>query len=135
MLEIKLPSDINAYKSKLIFGFSVRQVVSLGTAIITCVPIAINGKKYMSEDVLSWVVIGIALPILAFGFVTWKDMRFEDFCKALWNHNMNPQKRIYEDTDCNIFHKINEEINEISIVEQKVNNGSLETIRKEWSEE
>ena len=62
-------------------------------------------------------------------------MHFEEFMKFFLSHNLNPQKRVYEDTEHNIFHHINEEINEIEIVQQKIDNGELETVTKEWSEE
>ena len=40
-------------------------------------------------------------------------------------YNLDSQKRVYEDTDLNIFYRLNEEINEIGIVEQKLDNGEL----------
>ncbi len=135
MIEVKIPADIQAYKSKLIFGLTTRQVISIGCSLVTCVPIGVYGKEYIPEDILPWIVILVAAPIIAWGFFYYKDMHFEEFMKFFLSHNLNPQKRVYEDTEHNIFHHINEEINEIEIVQQKIDNGELETVTKEWSEE
>ena len=116
MIEVKIPADIQAYKSKLIFGLTTRQVISIGCSLVTCVPIGVYGKEYIPEDILPWIVILVAAPIIAWGFFYYKDMHFEEFMKFFLSHNLNPQKRVYEDTEHNIFHYINEEINEIEII-------------------
>ena len=125
MIEIKIPADIHAYKSKLIFGFTTRQVIAVAASVAIAVPLALYGKKYLGEDVLGWTVILTVAPVIAWGFFTYKDMKFEDFIRAWLMYNLDSQKRVYEDTDLNIFHRLNEEINEIEIVEQKLDNGEL----------
>ena len=131
MIEIKIPADIQTYKSKLVFGFTTRQVVSLGAALAVCVPLGVYGRKIIPEDVLGWLVMLTAAPIIAWGFITYKDMHFEDYAKAMFNFNWNPQKRVYEDTECNIFARTNEEINEIELTQQRVDSGELDINSKE----
>ncbi|HPY84617.1 MAG TPA: PrgI family protein [Ruminococcus flavefaciens] len=131
MIEIKIPADIHAYKSKLIFGFTTRQVISLGAALGIGVPLGVFGKKFISDDILSWLVIGIVAPVIAWGFFTYKDMKFEDYVRVMLNFNWYPQKRVYEDTECNIFARANEEINEIEITQQRINTGELDTNNNE----
>lgn len=131
MIEIKIPADIQTYKSKLVFGFTTRQVISLGAALGVCVPLGVYGKKFIPEDILSWLIILIAAPVIAWGFITYKDMHFEDYAKAMLNFNFYPQKRVYEDTECNIFSEANEEINEIELTQQRVESGELDINSKE----
>lgn len=109
MLEIKLPQEIKEYKEKLIFGLSVRQIISIGVDLGICIPMVLIGKKFISADTLAWVVIIVSLPVLACGFWKVKDMNFEEYAKHFINHNFLPQKRIYEDTDLNIFSSLQEE--------------------------
>jgi len=135
MLEIKLPADIHAYKSKLVFGLSTRQVISIGSAMALSIPLGVYGKNYISEDILPWIIIAVAAPVIAWGFFNYKDMFFEDFIRFFLSYNLVNQKRVYEDTEQNIFYHLNEEINEIEITQQRVDNGELETIHKEWSDE
>lgn len=135
MIEIKIPADIQAYKSKLLFGLSTRQAISVAASIAVCVPIGVYGKNYISEDTLPWIIIAVAAPIIAWGFFYYKDMFFDDFVKFFISYNFLAQKRAYEDTEQNIFYRLNEEINEIEITQQRVNNGELETTVNEWSED
>lgn len=46
MLNIRLPAEIRAYKSKLIAGFSVRQILSLVAAMVICVPVGVFGHGH-----------------------------------------------------------------------------------------
>lgn len=134
MLEIKIPSDIHAYKSKLAFGFSTRQIISIAAASAIAIPLAMKGRQYFNEEIVGWAVILTSAPILAWGFMTYKDMKFEEFFKRYVSFNWYPQKRVYEDTELNIFYRLNEEINEISVIEQKIENGELNT-SKVWRDD
>ena len=134
MIEIKIPADIQTYKSKLMFGLTTRQIISIGVALGVGVPLAVTGKKFIPEDILSWLVIIVAAPIVAWGFFTYKDMKFEDYVKAMLNFSFNPQKRIYEDTDLNIFASANEELNEIEVTQQRIDSGELDTHLNERSD-
>ena len=51
------------------------------------------------------------------------DMKFEDFLKAYISMNFLPQKRVYEDTEENIFCSISEEIIETDIIQQRIDKG------------
>lgn len=134
MLEIKIPADIQSYKTKLMFGLTTRQIISIGAALGVGVPLAVYGKKIIPEDILSWLVIIVAAPIVAWGFFTYKDMKFEDYARAMLNFNLNPQKRVYEDTELNIFAAANEELNEIELTQQRIDSGELDTHLNERSD-
>ncbi len=125
MIEVKIPSDIHAYKSKLIMGLSTRQLISVGATIMVGIGISVGLKNVLPVDILPWVMIVMIVPIIAWGFFKYKDMLFEDFIRVFVDYTVNPQIRVYEDTDRNIFYHLNEEILEIDI------NNQLEIIENE----
>ena len=49
MLSMKIPAEIQEYKSKLIFGLSARQFFSIAGAILVGVPIGVLGHGRISE--------------------------------------------------------------------------------------
>ena len=125
MLSMKIPAEIQEYKSKLIFGLSVRQFFSIAGAILVGVPIGVLGHGRISADILPWFVIVAAMPFFAFGFFTFKGMRFEELVKACCNMWFRPQIRVYEDAD-GIFQQLHEEIVEQEIVQQRITNEEYE---------
>lgn len=129
MLSMKIPAEIQEYKSKLIFGLSARQFFSIAGAILVGVPIGIFGRGRISADVLPWIVIVAVMPFFAFGFFTFHGMRFEELVRALCNMWFNPQERVYEDAD-GIFQQIQEELIEEEIVRQRIANGEYEEVVK-----
>lgn len=126
MIEVKIPSEIQEYKSKLIAGLSTRQVISIAGALLTGVPIAMMGNGHISPDILPWIVIIVVIPFAGFGFFTFKGMRFEEFVKVFFNMNFLPQKRVYEDTDSNLFMELCDEIRSMDIVQQRIDIGEYD---------
>lgn len=129
MIEVKIPADIQEYKSKLIAGFSARQFISLASALAVGVPIGVFGYNRISGEILPWIVILIVAPILAWGFVTFKGMPFEEFAKRWLSLNFLPQKRVYEDTEENIFIGLHSEILEEKITKEKAEIEESEGLR------
>ena len=133
MIEVKIPAEIQEYKSKLIAGLSVRQVIAIGGALAVSVPVGVFGYGRISGDILPWIIILLVAPFAGWGFMRVHEMLFEDFAKAFLSHYFLPQRRIYEDTDVNLYNMLNEEIRETDIVQQRIDSGDYETdIEKEW---
>lgn len=126
MIEVKIPAEIQEYKSKLVFGLSTRQIVSIAGALAVGVSLGVLGHGHISGDTLSWLIILSVVPFAGWGFMTFKGMRFEVFMKVFLSLNFLPQRRIYEDTDVNIFHSLHEEIIENEVVNQHIENGDYE---------
>lgn len=126
MIEVKIPAEIQEYKSKLIFGLSARQIIAIVGALSVGVPLGVLGYGHISGDILPWLVVISVFPFAGWGFMTFKGMRFEEFMKAFLSMNFLPQRRVYEDTDVNLFHSLNEEIIESKIVQQRIENGEFE---------
>lgn len=126
MIEVKIPAEIQEYKSKLVFGLSARQIIAIVGALSVGVPLGVLGYGHISGDILPWLVVISVFPFAGWGFMTFKGMRFEEFMKAFLSMNFLPQRRVYEDTDVNLFHSLNEEIIESKIVQQRIENGEFE---------
>ena len=133
MIEVKIPAEIQEYKSKLIAGLSTRQVISIAGALAVTVPLGVIGRQYIPADVLPWLIILAVVPFAGFGFLKFKDMQFEDFMKAFLSMTFLPQIRVYEDTDVNLFHLLNEELLSIDLIQQHIENGDYEA-DYEWRE-
>lgn len=126
MIEVKIPAEIQEYKSKLVFGLSARQIIAIVGALSVGVPLGVLGYGHISGDILPWLVVISVFPFAGWGFMTFKGMRFEEFMKAFLSMNFLPQRRVYEDTDVNLFHSLNEEIIESKIVQQRIENEEFE---------
>ena len=126
MIEVKIPNEIQDYKSKLVFGLTTRQIIAIAGALAVGVPLGVLGYGRISGDTLSWMVILSVVPFAGWGWFTFKDMRFEVFMKSFLSMNFLPQRRVYEDTDINIFHSLREEIIENNIINQRIENGDYE---------
>ena len=96
MIEVRIPNEIREYKEKLFFGLNLRQTITTGLAIAVCVPLYIFGQKYINVDVLSWMIIVIAAPLVLIGYFNFNQMPFEKFIMAWFRMNWNPQKRKFK---------------------------------------
>lgn len=97
MIEIKIPKEIKDYKSKLFFNLTFRQLFCTGLALGICVPLYIFGRKFINEELVSWLVILIAAPLVLMGFFKLNGMNFEEFAKEWINFNfVGIQRRKYE---------------------------------------
>lgn len=126
MLNIQLPAEIRAYKSKLLWGLSVRQVLSLIAALVICVPVGVFGHGKISDDILPWIIMLLAAPCVAVGFLKFHDLPFEQYFKYIILRYTTPQKRVFQDTETNLFCEIYEDILEDEIIKQRVDAGEYE---------
>ncbi len=98
MIEIRMPLEIREYKEKLWFGFTTRQFLSTLAALLICVPLYYFGRPYIDDDVLSWIIIFIAAPLVLTGFFKFNQMNFEEFVKVTMAFYWNKQNRPYQYT-------------------------------------
>lgn len=83
MFAVRIPNEIRAYKEKLAFGLTLRQLIASVIALVICVPLYVWGRKYLGDDVVSWIVIAVAIPVGGFGFIKVNGMTFEKFVMAV----------------------------------------------------
>lgn len=95
MIEIRIPKEIKNYREKLFFGLTLRQCICAAAALIICVPLYIFGSRYLSQEVISWLVVIIAAPLMLAGFFRYNDMTFEKFAVEWFYQMFSPQKRVY----------------------------------------
>ncbi len=95
MIEIRIPKEIKNYREKLFFGLTLRQCLCAGIALLVCVPLYIFGRNFIPQEIVSWLVILIAAPLMLAGFFKYNDMFFEQFAVEFFYHYFSPQKRIY----------------------------------------
>lgn len=95
MIEIRIPKEIKNYREKLFFGLTLRQCICAAAALLICVPLYIFGSKYFSQEIISWIVMIIAAPLMLAGFFRYNDMNFEKFAVEWFYHHFSEQKREY----------------------------------------
>lgn len=80
------------------FGLTARQLICTVLALAICVPLYYFGKKYggMTDDTLSWIVILIALPLLAIGFIKVQGLPMEKYFIVCLKFFFFPTKRKYQ---------------------------------------
>lgn len=94
MIAVRIPEEIRKYKEKIAFGLTARQLVSTVIALAVCIPLYWIGKDYLPEELLSWIVILIALPLLGIGFFHFNGMPMEKFIVACLKFEvLFPRKR------------------------------------------
>ena len=126
MVNVQIPAEIRAYKSKLIFGLSVRQIIAIAGALAVGVPLGVCGRGVIPDDLLIWLVMLTVVPFAAWGFLTVQDMKFEELVRVMLRYLLLPRIRVYEDTDQNLFCRIQAEIIEETAVQQKIECGEYE---------
>jgi hypothetical protein len=126
MLEVKIPAEIRDYKSKVVMGMTVRQIISIAGSLVVGVPLGVFGGKIIPADILLWVVIIAVAPIIAWGFAKYKGMRFEEFVVVLWKFHFLPQKRVYEDTGVNYFSHVRMVLAARDIRGQRIDGGEID---------
>ena len=103
---IRIPTDIRKYKERIVFGLSVRQLICTVIALAVCVPLYFFGRGYITDDILSWAILIVALPLLAMGFVTINNLPMEKYIvEWLKFELLYPARRRF--TSSNAFSLIN----------------------------
>lgn len=123
MFTVHIPEEIRTYKEKVFWQLTFTQLVSAIVAFMICVPLYIFGRKYINEDILSWIVLIIGVFIICMGFVTIHGMSFRIFLKNVFKSVvLLPHKRKFKTE--NFIRSIleeaeKEEQREISLVKMK----------------
>lgn len=97
MIAVRIPEEIRKYKEKIMFGLNARQLIATLLALFVCVPLYFYGRNYLTEDVLSWLIILIAVPLVAIGYFRFNGMPMEKFIVAWLKYEvLYPMKRVYK---------------------------------------
>lgn len=72
MIVVRIPDEIRKYKEKIFFGLTARQILSSVLALAICVPLYWYGRNFIPEDVLGWLIMGVAVVLLSIGWVSFQ---------------------------------------------------------------
>lgn len=103
MIRVRVPREIDEYKEKILFGLSLRQLLGGFIAVVFGIGAFFLCTKVLnlSSNIASYVVMIIASPPLAIGFVRIKGMYFEDYMKIYSNYSKTDNIKVrideYED--------------------------------------
>lgn len=97
-IETRIPKEIEEYKEKIIFGLSLRQMMFFILAIILsalayliCVVIL-----KLSMNFSSYVILLIAMPLMAIGFLTKDGQPLDKYLQLVLRHKFGYNKLPYE---------------------------------------
>lgn len=79
MIAVRIPEEIRKYKEKIVFGLTARQLISTLITLFICIPLYWFGRNIIPDDILSWLIIAISMPLLAIGFLKYNGMPMEKF--------------------------------------------------------
>ncbi|MGI6588787.1 MAG: PrgI family protein [Peptococcia bacterium] len=97
MIEVKIPREIRAYKEKLFFGLNLRQTICAALAIAINIPLYIYVRPIIGDDLASWFIIFVTVPLFLIGFFQYNGMPFEKFALCILRFQLlTPQKRKYK---------------------------------------
>lgn len=97
-MEVRVHEEINSYKEKF-YGFTFRQIVSIVLVLIFDVPMYIVLRKYISEDILQFIVILVSAPILSIGWLTIQQLPFEKFLRFFFREYFDFYRPLEYKTD------------------------------------
>lgn len=96
MIERKIHKDVRKYKEKIVGGLTLRQLIAVVITAIVVIPLYQILKMYLGENITSYVIMIVALPILLTGFYDKDGLNFEKYIKYFIEfHFITPQKRKY----------------------------------------
>ena len=125
MLEVKIPADVRVFKGRHM-GLTTRNIISIAGSLAVGIPLGIWGSNIFPADLHMWAVILSVSPIIAWGFLTFKGMRFEELVVVLFKFYFLPQKRVYEDCNVNYFEDVRTALTEREIMRQRVYSGEID---------
>lgn len=97
MIAVRIPEEIRLYKEKMVFGLTWRQLISTIISVMVCVPLYLFAGTAIPSELVSWIIIFIALPIVSFGYFRFNGMAFEKFIVVVIKKEfLFPKKRYYK---------------------------------------
>ena len=97
-LETKIPTEIDDYAEKLVFGLTMRQFLCLLIAAAAAIGtwFLLTAALNLSSSITSYVIMAEAIPIMAIGFIKKDGLTFERYISLLLRQIV--QKNIFCNT-------------------------------------
>ena len=111
MIEIRIPKEIREYKEKIFIGLTLKQVIAIGVMAVVNIPLFMVLNPLFGMQIASLVIMLVAAPIGAWGFVKIGGLDAEEFIKLFFiNTFILPLNRKYETE--NVYEQIADMIRE-----------------------
>ncbi len=95
-IEVRIPKEITEYQEKILFGLSLRQLISFAIALTTGVTTYLLAAKLWGEDLAGYIVIVEVMPIFAIGFIRINGFTFEKYLSLMIRHMFGYSRRRYQ---------------------------------------
>ncbi len=95
-IEVRIPKEITEYQEKILFGLSIRQLISFTIALTTGVTTYLLAATLWGEDVAGYIVIIEVMPIFAIGFIRINGFNFEKYLGLMLRHMLGYRRRRYQ---------------------------------------
>lgn len=96
-LQVKVRKDIFRYEERFYLGLTLRKALcTYPTIIVVGAILAANyWFLHIDKDLLQYIILLIALPPLAIGWIKIKDMPIEKYLMYFYRYHYQPQERFY----------------------------------------
>lgn len=96
MFEVRMPREIKSYKEKIWMGLTARQLICVGLAIVICVPTFLIGRNYLSDDMMGYIIFGIAGIFAFFGWYQKNGLTAEQYVITIYKYTfVDPKRRVF----------------------------------------
>lgn len=93
MIKADIPQDVTEYREQFFFGLTIRQFVCALAMIALAVLTFLLGSKFMTTDILVYIVILEVAPLAAVGFMRYNGMPFEKIASTVFEFYFSKQRR------------------------------------------
>jgi len=94
-IEVRIPKEITEYQEKILFGLSIRQLISFAIALTAGVATYLLTAKLWGDDLAGYIVIVEVMPIFAIGFIRINGFSFEKYLGLMIRHMFGYSRRRY----------------------------------------
>lgn len=92
--------EIRNYTESMFFGLSMRQFVVSLLACISAILTYFVATPKLGTEAASWLCIISCIPSVAFGFLKYNGMYFENIVVVILRYLVTPKKLKYKSTIC-----------------------------------
>lgn len=96
MLFVKVPKEIKEYEEKLLFGLTLRNLIWGGLAIITGLATYFPLRFLLGQELASYLIMAIVIPLFACGFLKVQGMAFDKYLRLMIDYYFHKQVLVYE---------------------------------------
>ena len=93
MIKADVPQDVTEYKEQFFLGMTGRQIACVATMLVLAIVTFLFGKRYVTTDVLVYLIMIEVTPLAAVGFLKYNGMGLENIITKVTDFYFGVQKR------------------------------------------